>query len=207
MYQYRYLIEFSIVFMVTPMLFSSGIIGKNMIMPLLWVIFLYTFAALFRSGKRLFVGEIRRQDLLRIVQRFLIIFPVIVLIALALFPQNLFDFVIKEPVLWGILMVAYPIVSVLVQEVIFRRFFFWRYGRFFSSRGAAVLANASLFAYAHTAFMNPVAVILGFAGGIIFALTYLRSRSLWLVIIEHTLYGDTLFTIGLGSFFYHGTIG
>jgi len=207
MFQNRYLIEFFVIFMVTPILFLSDILGKNMIMPVLWITFLYTIAVLYRCGEKPFAGVVRRRDLLRIVQRFLIIFPVIVLIALALFPQHLFDFVIKEPVLWAMLMVAYPIISVLVQEIVFRRFFFWRYGRFFSSRGAAVLANAALFAYAHTVFLNPVAVILSFAGGVIFALTYLHTRSLWLVTIEHSLYGNTLFTIGLGTFFYHGTIG
>ncbi len=43
-------------------------------------------------------------------------------------------------------------------------------------------------------------------GGWLFADTYRQSRSLWLVCLEHALYGDLIFTIGLGTFFYHGAV-
>ena len=41
-------------------------------------------------------------------------------------------------------------------------------------------------------------------GGLMFANTYRRTNSLFLVSLEHALYGNTLFFIGLGWFFWGG---
>jgi membrane protease YdiL (CAAX protease family) len=67
----------------------------------------------------------------------------------------------------------------------------------------SVLTNAALFAFAHIFFKNWVAVIGAFAAGILWAMTYLGSRSLLVVSIEHALYGDLLFTLGIGYYFYN----
>ncbi|WP_423804206.1 hypothetical protein [Nitrosomonas nitrosa] len=48
-----------------------------------------------------------------------------------------------------------------------------------------------------------MSVTFTFVGGIMFAYTYHRHRSLLLASIEHALYGCFVFTIGLGWFFYH----
>lgn len=202
-----YLTEFFLIFIMLPLLFLGGVFGNTMIMPMLWIVFLYALFILRRGGQRLFDRPLRRRDLVRIVKRYLVILPALWLVALALFPQNLFDFPRKEPILWAILMIAYPLVSALVQEVIFRRFFFWRYRSLFNGNGIAIVINAMLFSFTHAVFLNPVAVILSFIGGFLFAFTFKRTRSLLLVTLEHTLYGNTLFTIGLGSFFYHKPFG
>jgi len=44
------------------------------------------------------------------------------------------------------------------------------------------------------------------AGGWLFGGTYRRSRSLGLVCLEHALYGDLIFTVGLGQYFFHGAL-
>jgi uncharacterized protein len=41
-------------------------------------------------------------------------------------------------------------------------------------------------------------------GGLLFSLTYQRSGSLLLTSIDHALFGNFIFTIGLGQFFHHG---
>jgi CAAX protease family protein len=46
------------------------------------------------------------------------------------------------------------------------------------------------------------AIPLAAVAGLLFASTYERSRSTLLVSIEHALYGDVVFTVGLGSLFY-----
>ena len=43
-------------------------------------------------------------------------------------------------------------------------------------------------------------------GGLLFANTYNKHRSLLLVSIEHGLYGNTLFFIGLGWYFWGGSL-
>ena len=67
-----------------------------------------------------------------------------------------------------------------------------------------VCMSAIAFCFAHILFINWVAPILGLAAGIIFALTYQKTKSLIIVSIEHGLYGDVLFFIGLGWFFWGG---
>jgi uncharacterized protein len=54
-------------------------------------------------------------------------------------------------------------------------------------------------------FGNWIAVALCAIGGLLFAFTYQNSGSLLLTCIDHALFGNFLFTIGLGQFFYHGS--
>tara|TARA_Y100000588_G_C13721833_1_gene697629 strand:- start:57 stop:272 length:216 start_codon:yes stop_codon:yes gene_type:complete len=69
-----------------------------------------------------------------------------------------------------------------------------------------VTMSALAFCIAHILFINWVAPVLGLAAGLIFALTYQKTKSLLLVSIEHGLYGDALFFVGLGWFFWGGAM-
>lgn len=126
--------------------------------------------------------------------------------AVALFDgEALFGLVRNRPELWALIMVGYPLLSVYPQELIFRALLFHRYGPLFGGRGPAIIASAVAFGYAHIVMGNVIAVALSLAGGFIFAYTYDRTRSTLLCALEHALYGCFIFTIGLGSYFYHGT--
>ena len=119
-------------------------------------------------------------------------------------PGHLFILIRRTPWVWLALMVLYPFLSVYPQEVFFRAFFFHRY-RVLIGRGAgAIIAGAALFGFVHIVFGNWISVLLSGAGGLLFARTYLTSGSLALASIEHALYGNFIFTIGLGEFFFHG---
>jgi uncharacterized protein len=96
-----------------------------------------------------------------------------------------------------LVIVLYPLLSVIPQELIFRKFFFFRYGMFFTPYVLIVL-NALVFSFVHLVFKNYIALVLTFVGGILFITTYIKTKSFSLVCIEHALYGDLLFTIGLG---------
>lgn len=120
--------------------------------------------------------------------------------------EMLLSFVLERPAFWALVMVLYPLISVVPQEIIFRVFFFRRYREFFPKRTMMVLASALTFGLAHIVFHNMVAPTLCVIGGYYFADTYARHRSLLLVAIEHALYGDFIFTLGLGHYFYHGTV-
>lgn len=104
------------------------------------------------------------------------------------------------------LMLAYTLVSALPQEFIFCSFFFERYKTFFGASTKMVIASAVIFAYAHILYINPVAPTLSLIAGLIFALTYLKTKSLALVTLEHGLYGSYLFIVGLGWYFYGGSV-
>ena len=102
------------------------------------------------------------------------------------------------PLFFGILLV-YTFLSVWPQEVIYRTFFFERYQPLFKNKALFVFLNAIAFSLAHLFFKNTLVTILTFIGGILFGLTYLKYRSTTLVSIEHALYGNWLFTVGMGQ--------
>lgn len=111
-----------------------------------------------------------------------------------------------NPEMIPFLMVLYPLLSALPQEFIFCSFFFDRYPVLFRNRKLLIFMSALTFAYAHCLYINPIAPPLSFLGGLIFASTYIKTRSLALVTIEHGLYGNSLFIIGLGWYFYSGAV-
>jgi membrane protease YdiL (CAAX protease family) len=120
-------------------------------------------------------------------------------------PDHLFDLPRRSPSLWLAVMVFYPLFSVYPQELVYRAFLLERYGPVFGGGRAAAMASAAVFGFVHIIFGNWLSVVLTVLGGFLFARRYQRSRSLLAASVEHSLYGMLIFTIGLGSYFYHGT--
>lgn len=112
---------------------------------------------------------------------------------------------INMPHIWLMVMVFYPLLSVPPQEIIYRSFIFRRYKHCFSDNQLTHL-SALTFGFGHIIFQNLEAVILSTIAGYIFALRYKKGRALSLVIFEHAIYGMLIFTVGLGYFFYRGSI-
>jgi uncharacterized protein len=117
---------------------------------------------------------------------------------------HLFDMPREQTLLWLLIVVFYPLASVYPQEVLYRAFLLHRYRRLLRTERVAAGASAIAFGFAHLLFGNVLAVVLTVGGGWLFARRYQRSRSLLTVSVEHALYGITIFTVGLGRFFYHG---
>jgi len=101
-------------------------------------------------------------------------------------------------------MIAYPLVSVYPQGLVLRAFLMHRYRPLFRSRWTRIAVSAVAFSFMHIILRNPVAVGLTLIGGVLFADTHLRSRSLVVSSVEHAMYGCLLFTVGWGRYFYHG---
>ena len=118
-------------------------------------------------------------------------------------PGRMFGMVDK-PFALIMIFTVYPLLSALPQELIFCSFFFHRYRRYFKTPMVRIIASAIVFAYAHMLYINWVAPTLSFIAGLIFAHTYSKTRSLALVTVEHALYGNALFLIGLGWYFWSG---
>ncbi|WP_433375544.1 CPBP family glutamic-type intramembrane protease [Actinoplanes sp. CA-142083] len=131
---------------------------------------------------------------------------VLTVAAVAIFDRDmLFDLPRREPLLWLAIIVFYPLVSVYPQELLFRAFLLHRYSPVFGFHRAAAAASAAAFGFAHLLFGNVIAVVATVVGGWLFARRYQRTQSLLVVSIEHALYGITIFTVGLGQYFYHGS--
>ena len=106
----------------------------------------------------------------------------------------------SKPQAWVLLVVSYPFISALPQEIIYRAFFIDRYARLFGR--ATPIASALAFSFLHIIYGNAIAVVLTLAGGLLFAETYQRTRSITLVWLEHAAYGIAVFTFGYASFFF-----
>ena len=122
-------------------------------------------------------------------------------------PWRLLQMPLDVPGLWLRIMLLYPLLSALPQELIFRALYFERYGGLFPNGTVALAINAGVFALAHLFYANWVALSLTFAGGLAFAWAYRRLRSFPLAFVLHMLGGQLVFTSGLGWFFYHGAVG
>ena len=102
-------------------------------------------------------------------------------------------------------MILYPLASVTAQEIMYRVFFFHRYKPLFGGDAQdAIVLNAVLFSFSHIIFQNVTTLIIAFLGGLLFAWRYHSSKSYWALVIEHALYGNLIFTVGLGKYFYTG---
>ena len=107
--------------------------------------------------------------------------------------------------LWAVIMMAYPVLSVYPQGVLYRGFFFARYAVLFPGEQAKILAGAVVFCLAHLVFMNVWALALTLVGGVLFNRTYRRTGSMLASDAEHAVCGQLVFTCGWGRFLYHGT--
>jgi len=121
-------------------------------------------------------------------------------------PELLFSFAREHSLIWLLVLLLYPLLSAVPQEIIFRTFFFHRYRRLFPGDVSMILTNGVCFGLAHLFFGNWFAPALTAVGGVIFARTYARSSSTLLVVIEHSFWGNFIFTIGLGRYLYTGSI-
>ncbi len=113
--------------------------------------------------------------------------------------KNLFVVVLNKPLLWILILLFYSIFSVYPQELLYRNYFFKRYKNLFKNEKMFLLINAFLFSLAHLLFKNILVLILTFIGGLLFAYTYNKTKSTFLVSIEHSIYGCWLFTVGMGN--------
>lgn len=146
------------------------------------------------------------KNLTPILVRWIICSALIVAFTYFYDPAKMFNIILKNPSFVPKLMIFYPIFSALPQEFIFCTFFFDRYAPFFQTDRAKIIASAIVFAYAHVLYINPIAPALSLIGGLIFAATYAKTKSLALVTIEHGLYGNVLFLSGLGWYFWSGAL-
>lgn len=195
-------IEFLFLFFVLPILFLYQIIPLYAIVPVLWAVSIYVFVILTFYEKKTIFKKLPKKQLKQVLVRFAIFALLISFFTYYYHEKRLFNFILENPKLYFMIIVLYPLLSVIPQELIYRRFFTFRYQKYFSL-WAYILLNATIFAFAHILFVNFIAIAFTFFGGILFTTTYLKKKSFSLVCLEHSLYGNLLFTIGLGDFFYH----
>lgn len=202
-------IEFLLLFFVGPTLFAYTH-HRIPAIPALWAVLAYCLFVLLHNPqfdrKRLWDITGLRQYALSILGLFAVIVVIGIVLVLRYAPATFLNFPRSSPLFWSLVMVLYPVLSVYPQGIVYRAFMFDRYRELFGAGWGMVLASATAFAYVHIVFRNPLALGLAFLAGLLFGVRYLQTGSVFVTSFEHALYGCTIFTIGLGRWFYHGDV-
>jgi membrane protease YdiL (CAAX protease family) len=114
-------------------------------------------------------------------------------------PEDLFMVVKRNPLLWISILFFYAIFSVLPQELLYRSYFFTRYNSLFKNTNHLLILNIIVFPIAHLFLKNWLVLLITLIGGILFAISYKKSKSILLTSLEHAIYGNWIFTIGMGE--------
>lgn len=196
-------LEILILFVAVPLVYAEGWIKGPKFLALLaglvYVLVVMAFSGAFpREALRFRLGAYRKTILLR----FLVVATLLTLYMAVFEPQNFLILPRTRPWLWLAIMIFYPIFSALPQEMIYRTYYEFRFRPLFHNESLAMIVNALLFGILHLIFHNPVAVAGGILTGLFWYQTYRNTGSLWVVSLEHALYGNLIYTIGFGHYFY-----
>ena len=204
-------IEFILIFILLPvLLFFFRFHIKHLLIPVLLVFGGACLFVLLRDrgfrreqlwGARNFLANLKGVLLRFVIGGIALFFLVYVFKA-----DLLFRFPRERFYLWLVVMILYPLLSAYPQELIYRAFLFHRYKSLFPRTWQIVVVSGLSFGLAHLFFNNWPAPVFSAVGGLMFARTYAKTGSLLITAIEHGLWGDLIFTLGLGLYFYAGAI-
>jgi uncharacterized protein len=206
-------IEFLLLFFAGPAVFAYT---RHRIpaIPALWAVTAYCLFVLLRDpnfdrrclGWRVEDAAALRQYAPQILCLWTAVVVVGIVLILKYAPADFLNLPRSKPLLWVLVIILYPTLSVFPQGIVYRVFMFERYRPLFGAGWGIVVASAAAFVFVHIVFRNPLALILTFLGGVLFALRYLQTESLFVSSFEHALYGCAIFTIGIGRSFYHAAM-
>ncbi|MEF3255219.1 MAG: CPBP family intramembrane metalloprotease [Deferribacterales bacterium] len=202
------ILEYLIIFYCIPLLFTFLV--RTTPLPLIILGGILGFYFLKKDDnfdiKHLYKIPLKPSVLIRIILQFILFSILLYYLIITYFPNYLFYFLKKDIILWLKIVLIYTFVAVYPQEIIYRAFIFNRYRKIINNEKNLVHISSFAFAFGHLIYLNPFSVILSLIGGYIFSFTYLNTKSVFLVYIEHLLYGLLLYTIGFGNFFYSGIL-
>ena len=191
-------------------------------LPLIAVVYPYAVIVLL-ARKR----PASRFDPVKLLARFVGVALVVGAGVYAFLPEQFLSFPRQRPGIFLLVMVLYPLVSALPQEIMFRSFYFVRYKELFRGDAFLAVSSVAVFGLLHLPFPMlvlpapgltvpvlgvqvthiPITVALSLVAGYFFTSTYLSSRHLGYTWLEHALYGNFIFAIGLGTFFFRSSGG
>ncbi len=122
-------------------------------------------------------------------------------------PEALFALPRTQPGLMLAIILLYPLVSALPQELVYRPLFFRRYGDILpDNMPVQVGLNAALFSLAHLMYWSPTVLAMTFVGGVMFAFAYETRGNFPEALVLHSVSGIIVFAMGLGTIFYSGNV-
>jgi membrane protease YdiL (CAAX protease family) len=196
-------LEIVLLFVGIPAVFLLPIgVETKVTLFLLAIIYVIVIAVKDRK-KKVFQGRTCNQIAIykTILLRFLVIAIGTIAVLFFTNKEDLFNVISTKPLLWLQFSGVYILASVIPQELLYRSFFIKRYRLLFSNDNFFILINALLFSFGHIWFQSFTVLAFTFIGGILFTKTYLQSKSIYAVLIEHAFYGVWLYTVGYGELF------
>ena len=205
-------VELISVFIGLPLWVWSGWFTIDFVLIPVVVVLIPAIVWLIKAGgwnqRNFWSGDLTREKyFLRIILvRFVMTASMIIAFALMYRPEKIFDLPASNVTVWMVLAVFYPLLSVYPQELLYRGFFFQRYQRLFTSAWLMIIVSSLCFAWMHIVFESTVSLMFTLCGGLYFSHTYARTRSLRLVCLEHSLYGELIFISGFAEDFLQASL-
>ena len=193
-------LEFLFIFLALPLIiffWDSTII----VFVTLYLVFILSVVILYFDKTFLLVSLKKKIDW-KFVFIFTVSFICLGFIYVLLIDKNLlFSFPKTNFRLWLFVIIVYPFLSVIPQEIVYRVFFFQRYFPKNNNSNFLILLNMFVFSYGHLVFNNFHAILITAIVSPIFTFAYLKKSFLTCVVL-HSLGGQIIFTLGLGKYFY-----
>lgn len=197
--------EFILLFFGIPLLIyfdPDFIYPSAFVLPVLVGIFLYLRKIPEFSFRELIQIKLSKKEILK-HGLIILITSVVLFLAVYFFDrENLFNLPKGNLLIWIGLCTFYPLFSAYGQEIIYRVFLYYRYRSIFKSKLMFVLASSITFSFVHIVYYSHISIILTLLLGAYLAVTYLKTKSVLFTSILHGIFGDLIFTIGLGSYFW-----
>lgn len=196
-------IEILFLFIVAPIVLLLPIsITIKVIYVVLGVVYITLISIFIEKFQKVKLDkELRIRAFKHIAFRFLIIVLATTLVLYYQNKEDLFNVIVNKPDLWLKFSGVYILFSVIPQELIYRTFFVKRYQSLVEKQWMFVFINSVLFSFAHIWFQSFTVLAFTFVGSLLFTNTYLKTKSTWLIILEHSIYGVWLYTVGYGELF------
>ena len=198
--------EFVGFFWILPILVAAFPSGALPPIPVLWAAAIACLILLRRDDRldrrTLWGGAGVAAGIPGVLGRFLIFAPLLAGFAWLMEPEWFLKFPRDRTGAWAAVMVLYPLLSVVPQGIVFRTFVCHRYRSLFGNGVTMWLVAGTTFGFAHVVMHRWEPVMITIIGGVIFTSTLLRRRSGLLADLEHAMYGDLAFTLGLSVWIY-----
>ncbi len=192
--------EFFFIYLIIPIIVTS-FQKKIFVYFFLYIIFFLSIILL-KQEKFLFKSLLKKVNLKSFFIYSIIFFLTIFLYTYIYNKRLLFSFPLNNFEHWFLVMLFYPIISVLPQEIIYRVLFMKRYARLFKyKKNYNYVINAFVFSYGHLVFGNIHALILTALSSSFFLYEY-KNNSFLNCFLLHMIGGQLIFTVGLGEFFF-----
>ena len=193
-------LEFLFIFLALPLIiffWDSTII----VFVTLYLVFILSLVILYFDKTFLLVSLKKKIDW-KFVLIFTVLFICLGFFYVLLIDKNLlFIFPKTNFKLWLVVIIFYPFLSVIPQEIIYRVFFFQRYFPKNNNFNFLIILNMFVFSYGHLVFNNIHAILITAIVSPILTFAYLKKSFLTCVVL-HSLGGQIIFTLGLGKYFY-----